>query len=199
MCCCCQKTQGKGKATCVTTHSIAFWYLKDKVNYPRSTTKITVPTTQRDSDYKATLMRAKSTARGWATFVISPTHSQNSRWENLTLEQLNFHSGTPAEPASPQQCWLLWNAASECLQAAPSPSATPVPLFPADYPRIYFQGRAVLRQNRLCAQQLKRGRMKDTHQTGLCSLPRTRQSLGTSELEALVHSFFTPNKHLSLQ
>lgn len=32
MCCCCQKTQGKGKATCVTTHSIAFWYLKDKVN-----------------------------------------------------------------------------------------------------------------------------------------------------------------------
>lgn len=112
-------------------------------------------------------MRVKSITLGWAAFLLSPTQRPQLRWESLTRPTAEF-SQTERDSrrtSNSQQCRLLWNAASDCLQMTPSASAAPVPLFSADYLRIYFQGMAVLRRNWLSAVQLKCVRIKDTHQT----------------------------------
>lgn len=81
MCCCCcknPKAEGKPLAWQLTgLHFGIYRPLRESSLHPGRATEITVPTTQRDSDYKPTLMRGKSIALGWAASLISLHTGQN--------------------------------------------------------------------------------------------------------------------------
>lgn len=165
-----------------------------KVLYP-STTEITVPTTQRDSDYKATLVEVKATALGWAAFLISLTHRAELKvGKSLTpaaeLSQNQWDScrtsNSPAVQVAVKRClWLQGTRVPQ--QALCLCSLQIIPGFTAKGRQ--FSGTTGYVQ---CSSNVWQWDTAIRHDSASapCSLPgptRTRLSLGTTELEA-VHS-----------